>query len=82
MSDTYSVTVGNKGRIVLPADLRQERGWFEGTVLLLLETEGGVELLTRDELERQVLAQADGTTDVVGELIAERRAEAAREAAE
>ena len=82
MSDTYSVTVGNKGRIVLPADLRQQRGWSEGTVLLLLETEGGVELITRDELERQVLSQSDGTTDVVGELLAERRAEAAREDAE
>jgi AbrB family looped-hinge helix DNA binding protein len=82
MSDTYFVTVGNKGRIVLPADLRQERGWSEGTILLLLETEGGVELLTRDELERQVLSQVDGTTDVVGELLAERRAEAARENAE
>jgi AbrB family looped-hinge helix DNA binding protein len=82
MSDTYFVTVGNKGRIVLPADLRQKRGWSEGTILLLLETEGGVELLTRDELERQVLSQVDGTTDVVGELLAERRAEAARENAE
>lgn len=82
MSDTYFVTVGNKGRIVLPADLRKQRRWVEGTVLLLLETEGGVELITRDELEKQVLSQSDGTTDVVGELIAERRAEAAREDAE
>ena len=79
MSDTYFVTVGNKGRIVLPADLRQERGWSEGTILLLLETEGGVELLSRDELEKRVLASATGITGVVDELLAERRAEAARE---
>jgi AbrB family looped-hinge helix DNA binding protein len=82
MSDTYSVTVGNKGRIVLPADLRQERGWSEGTVLLLLETETGVELLTRDALEKRVHAAAAGITGVVAELLAERRAEAAREDAE
>jgi AbrB family looped-hinge helix DNA binding protein len=82
MSDTYFVTVGNKGRIVLPADLRQERGWSEGTILLLLETEGGVELLTRDELEKRVLGSAAGITGVVDELLAERRAEAARENAE
>jgi hypothetical protein len=62
--------------------LRQQRDWSEGTVLLLGEMEGGVELITRDVLEKQVLSQSDGATDVVGELLAERRAEAARDNAE
>jgi AbrB family looped-hinge helix DNA binding protein len=82
MSDTYSVVVGDKGRIVLPTDLRQSRGWAAGSVLLLLETDGGVELITRDELERRVHDAASGTRGVVDELLAERRAEAAREDAE
>jgi AbrB family looped-hinge helix DNA binding protein len=81
MSDTYSVTVGNKGRVVLPSDLRQARGWIEGTVLVLLETDDGVTLISRDELERQVQAEFAGA-DLVTELLAERRAEAEREAAE
>jgi AbrB family looped-hinge helix DNA binding protein len=81
MGDTHSVTVGNKGRIVLPAELRQARGWVEGTVLLLLETEDGVALVTRDELERQVQAELAGA-GLVAQLLAERRAEAARDAAE
>ena len=82
MSDTYSVVVGDKGRIVLPAELRQSRGWSGGSVLLLLETESGVELITRDALEQRVHDAAAGTNGVVAELLAERRAEAAKEDAE
>jgi AbrB family looped-hinge helix DNA binding protein len=80
MSDTHTVTVGNKGRIVLPADLRESRGWPEGSVLLLLETDEGVLLLTRDELERQVHADFAGL-DLVTELLEQRRTEAAKDAA-
>jgi len=80
MSDTYSMTVGNKGRVVLPADLRAARGWTEGSVLLLLETEDGVLLVTRDDLERQVQSELAGS-DLVNELLAERRAEALADAA-
>jgi AbrB family looped-hinge helix DNA binding protein len=82
MSDTNTVVVGDKGRIVLPAAIRQSRGWTTDTVLLVLETESGVELLTRDELLKRVRKSLDNSGDLVGELIAERRAEAARENAE
>jgi AbrB family looped-hinge helix DNA binding protein len=82
MSDTHSVVVGNKGRIVLPAALRESRGWTANTVLLVLETEAGVELITRDELLKRVRKSLENSGDLVGELLAERRAEAARENAE
>jgi bifunctional DNA-binding transcriptional regulator/antitoxin component of YhaV-PrlF toxin-antitoxin module len=59
--------------VVLPVELRQHREWPEGTVLLALETEHGVVLTTRPELEKLVRAQLAGT-DLVGELIEERRA--------
>jgi UDP-N-acetyl-D-mannosaminuronic acid transferase (WecB/TagA/CpsF family) len=49
--------------------------------LVLLETDDGVTLISRDELERQVQAEFAGA-DLVTELLAERRAEAEREAAE
>jgi AbrB family looped-hinge helix DNA binding protein len=70
--------VGNKGRVVLPAELRQRRNWSEGTVLLALETETGVVLTTRDELEKLVRAQLAGG-DLVTELLEKRRAESLRE---
>jgi AbrB family looped-hinge helix DNA binding protein len=78
MSGTLAMTVGNKGRVVLPADLRQRRNWSEGTVLLAVETETGVVLTTRDELEKLVRAQLAGG-DPVAELLEERRADSLRE---
>jgi hypothetical protein len=47
-------------------------------VLVLLETDGGLVLLTRDQLRDRVRADLAGL-DLVGELMAERRADAARE---
>ena len=80
MSGTQSMTVGNKGRVVLPAAIRQSRNWTEGTVLIAVDTDDGVLLLTRDELERKVLAEFAGKGNgIVDELIDERHAEAARE---
>jgi AbrB family looped-hinge helix DNA binding protein len=77
------MTVGNKGRVVLPVEVRQSRNWTQGTVLIALERDDGVLLMTRDDLERRVLADLAGRGGhVVDELLAERRAEAARDAAE
>jgi len=74
--------VGNKGRIVLPASLRQSRGWTADTVLIVLETESGAELISRDDLLKRVRKSLENSGDLVGELLAERRAEAARDNAE
>lgn len=73
MSGTHVMTVGDRGRVVLPVELRQHREWPEGTVLLALETEQGVILTTRPELEKLVRAQLAGA-DMVGDLVEERRA--------
>lgn len=78
MSGTSSMRVGDRGRIVLPADLRQRRNWPEGTTLVAVETDRGVILTRRDELESLVRDQLAGR-DVVAELVEERRAAAARE---
>jgi AbrB family looped-hinge helix DNA binding protein len=80
MSATQSMTVGNKGRVVLPAEVRRSRNWSEGTVLIALDTDDGVLLMTRDDLERKVLAEFAGKgVGIVDELIAERRREAERD---
>ena len=64
--------------MVVPADLRARAGIDEGTVLVLLETPGGLVLLTREQLRQRVRAELAGT-DLVTGLLADRRAAAAAE---
>ncbi|WP_419919044.1 AbrB/MazE/SpoVT family DNA-binding domain-containing protein [Candidatus Poriferisocius sp.] len=47
MSGTYALSVGDRGRMVIPAELRDSEGLVEGTLLILLSTPGGLVLLTR-----------------------------------
>ena len=76
MSGTYHVVMGDRGRLVVPADLRDRAGLEEGTPLILLEAPAGLVLLTRAQLQQLVRSDLAGL-DLVGELLAERRAEAA-----
>jgi AbrB family looped-hinge helix DNA binding protein len=78
MSGTYQVAMGDRGRLVIPADLRERAGLAEGTALILLETPGGLVLLTRPQLQKLVRADLAGL-DLVSELLAERRTSAATE---
>lgn len=78
MVGTYQVVVGDRGRLVIPAELRERAGLAEGTVLILLETPTGLVLLTRSQLQELVRADLAGL-DLVGELLSERRADAAAE---
>jgi hypothetical protein len=50
-----------------------------GTQLVLTETDDGLMLLSRNELLKRVRADHAGLPSLADELIAERRAEAARE---
>ena len=68
--------MGDRGRLVIPADLRERAGLTEGTALILLETPTGLVLLTRPQLQELVRADLAGL-DLVGELLAERREQAA-----
>ena len=78
MSGTHTVVVGDRGRIVVPADVRARAGLSEGTPLVLLETPHGLVLLTRGQLRARVRAELEGL-DLVGELLTERRRVAERE---
>ena len=75
MNGTYQVVMGDRGRLVIPAELRQRAGLLEGTPVVLVETTRGVVLLGRDQLKTMVRADLSGL-DLVGELLADRRAEA------
>lgn len=78
MSDTTSVIVGDKGRIVVPSQVRSRRNWTPGTALVLIETEDGLLLTERETALRRIRALVGGAP-LVDELIAERRREAAVE---
>ena len=78
MSGTYSVVVGDRGRIVVPADVRERAGLSEGTPLVLLETPEGLVLLTRAQLRTRVRSELEGL-DLVADLLVDRRRAADRE---
>jgi AbrB family looped-hinge helix DNA binding protein len=78
MSGTHNVVVGNRGRIVVPADVRARTGLREGTPLVLLETPTGLVLLTREQLRTRVRDQL-ADLDLVADLLADRRRDAEHE---
>ncbi len=78
MSGTYAVVVGDRGRLVIPAEVRDAAGIKEGTRMMLLPTRSGLVLMTRDQLRERVREDLTGC-DLVGELLADRRQAAAEE---
>jgi len=82
MSDTFEVEVGPKGRVVIPAPVRSRLGIDVGTRLAVLVDEGAVVLVPRDALRSRIRAMF-GSLEVSmsEELLADRRAEAAADAA-
>jgi bifunctional DNA-binding transcriptional regulator/antitoxin component of YhaV-PrlF toxin-antitoxin module len=70
--------MGDRGRLVIPAELRERAGLAEGVPLILLEAPHGLVLLTRPQLQELVRADLAGL-NLVDELLAERRAESAAE---
>jgi AbrB family looped-hinge helix DNA binding protein len=72
MSDNYIAKVGNKGRIVIPAGLRERKGWTDETVLVFIEEDDDILLMSFDDLERRVHAEWKGSF-TLEEFLAERR---------
>jgi antitoxin PrlF len=81
--DPHPVLVGAKGRVVLPAPIRRALGLAEGSELLARVEDGAVVLEPRavavGRLQALVRASVPERSELVGELLAERRAEARRE---
>jgi AbrB family looped-hinge helix DNA binding protein len=81
---TYPVRLGDRGRLVLPAELRRRAGLREGQELVLVYAGGVIRLASREELARVgrgMFAGAAPGRDLVTELLEERRAEARTEGA-
>ncbi|MFV0433569.1 MAG: AbrB/MazE/SpoVT family DNA-binding domain-containing protein [Leucobacter sp.] len=75
MSTTYPVSLGDRGRLVVPAALRERLRWAQGTPLLFIETAQGVVLASREQA-KQVLRSQLGGASLVDELMSERRSAA------
>jgi len=78
MNGIHTVVVGDRGRIVVPAEVRENEQLTEGTPLVMLTTSGGLVLMTRDQLLQRVRGELKGL-DLVGELLADRRRASKRE---
>lgn len=78
MDGTTSVVVGERGRLVLPASTRARRGIEAGTTLVLLDTEEGIVLFTREQLRDRVRRGLQGA-HLVESLLTDRRQAAAIE---
>jgi AbrB family looped-hinge helix DNA binding protein len=81
--ERYTVALGERGRLVLPAQLRRRLDLHPGDRLILtVEPEGGFRVVTVREQARRLLGLyrdlAPGRS-LADELIAERREEARRE---
>jgi bifunctional DNA-binding transcriptional regulator/antitoxin component of YhaV-PrlF toxin-antitoxin module len=85
-SSNHSIRMGGQGRIVVPAALRAELGFDEGVQLIARIEDGELCIATfRANLERirnLVREHVPADRDLVAELVAERRREAAQEDAE
>lgn len=64
--------------MVIPAAARERSGLYPGTPLILLETPGGLVLMTRRQLRSRVREELAGL-DLVAELLADRRRAAQEE---
>jgi bifunctional DNA-binding transcriptional regulator/antitoxin component of YhaV-PrlF toxin-antitoxin module len=78
MSTTFQASLGDRGRLVVPAELRARQHWAQGVPLLFIETPHGVVLTTRDQAKQLLREQLAGGS-LVDELLADRRAAAQRD---
>jgi len=70
--------MGDRGRLVIPAELRAQAGLPVGTPVVLIAAPGGVLLVSREQLKSLVREDLAGL-DLVRELLADRRRQAAVE---
>jgi AbrB family looped-hinge helix DNA binding protein len=80
MGDTNVLSVGPKGRVVIPVDIRRRLGIEEGSELVAVLDQDGVLLLPREAVKRRLRTMLAGVNvSMADELIRDRRAAAAEE---
>lgn len=83
MAETYRAKLNDEGRLVIPATCRKHLGLQPGQEVLLKMTKEGLLITTFDQALKQfqdeVARLAGPSVSLANEVIAERRAEAAKE---
>jgi len=80
VSATNVLSVGPKGRVVIPVEIRRRLGLEEGSQLVALVEGDGVLLLPRAAVKRRLRGMfAEVGTSMADELVHDRRAAAAEE---
>jgi len=74
----YPISLGDRGRLVIPIDVRERHGWKTGTPLVSIDTEAGLLVMSAQEGLAWLRSRLQGG-DLVSELLAERAAEVAAE---
>lgn len=78
----YEATVGPEGRVLIPAEVRRAVGLEPGTRVVVAVEGEQVVLIPRDAIKRRLRQMFAGVEGSMAEdLIAERQAEAAQDAA-
>lgn len=75
---SHATTLGDRGRFVIPSDVRERHGWAPGTSLVAIDTDAGLILMSSDQALEWLRSRLEGR-DLVGELLADRRREAEAE---
>jgi AbrB family looped-hinge helix DNA binding protein len=80
---TIKTHLGKNGRVVIPAQFRKTLGILEGDTLMMTLDDGMIRILTPQKaiqrVQEMVRRYVPEGVSLADELIAERRAEAARE---
>ncbi len=81
---SYQAKVIKGGKVVIPAELRRDLGFKDGDTLVVERVGNSAVFKTYEQVVREVQAEframlGDSGRFMVDELLAERRAEAARE---
>jgi bifunctional DNA-binding transcriptional regulator/antitoxin component of YhaV-PrlF toxin-antitoxin module len=74
----HAVALGDRGRFVVPAAVRERHGWHAGQPLVAVDTEAGLVVMSADDALAWLRSRLEGR-DLVGELLAARGREAADE---
>lgn len=85
LTKSVEVHLDRQGRLVIPASLRRSLGFETGDALIAREEEGRLVLEKQETIKRRLkarFAQVPRDRSLADELIAERREEAIKEAAE
>ena len=86
MNQVYHAKLNDEYRLIIPAPCRKQLGLQPGQELLIQVTDSGLELTTFDlalkRFQDRVRELVPDDVSLVDELIAERRAEAEKEASE